>query len=240
VAEAPETTPAPPAPAAETSCPRCGASVDPDQEYCLECGLRLPAREGLVNSLSTAWRRRLPWYPGDWIWPALLTLLIAAAAAVIAIAARDDDTSTARETIVATTPTQVAPTTPPPPAPPQPPPPPPTPAPTPPTARPPAPPPPAPPRPTVIQWPARTSGYTVVIASLPTTNGQARARAKALEAARRGVPSVGVIDSARFSSLHPGYYVVFSGIYDSLEEARRAAQRVSDRYRSAYARQITP
>jgi hypothetical protein len=54
------------------------------------------------------------------------------------------------------------------------------------------------------------------------------------------VPSVGVIVSSRFSGLHPGYYVVFSGIYDSFEEARSAATRVGDRFRSAYPRQITP
>ena len=35
--------------------------------------------------LAHHWQRRLPWYPGDWIWPVLLGLVIAALAAAGAI-----------------------------------------------------------------------------------------------------------------------------------------------------------
>jgi hypothetical protein len=93
---------------------------------------------------------------------------------------------------------------------------------------------------TLVSWPRDKSGYTVVIASLPTSAGIDAARAKALEAARAGLPDVGALDSSRFSSLHPGYYVVFSGIYDRFEEAQQAAGLASDRYHAAYARQVVP
>jgi hypothetical protein len=52
---------------------------------------------------------------------------------------------------------------------------------------------------------------------------------------------VGVLDSAGFSSLHPGYFVVFAGIYDSQAEAQShiiEAHRHS--YRGPYPRRITP
>ena len=48
-----------------------------------------------------------------------------------------------------------------------------------------------------------------------------------------------MLDSNGFASLHPGYYVVFAGVYDSLEEAQIAARRVAARFPNAYARQIT-
>ena len=77
--------PAPPSPDMEGGeCPRCGAAYEPFQEYCLECGLRLPVARGIIPVLATAWRRRISWYPGDWIWPVLLALVIAALAAAIA------------------------------------------------------------------------------------------------------------------------------------------------------------
>ena len=78
------------------ACPRCGAEVDAGQEYCLECGLRLPRREGLVAGLGDAWQRRLPWYPGDWVWPALACLVIAALGAALAILATRDNRATRR------------------------------------------------------------------------------------------------------------------------------------------------
>ena len=33
-------------------CPRCGTRFDPGQEYCLECGSRLGAKEGLIGRLG--------------------------------------------------------------------------------------------------------------------------------------------------------------------------------------------
>ena len=50
-------------------CPRCGVAYEPLQEYCLECGARLPTNRGVVGVLASSWQRRFAWYPGDWIWP---------------------------------------------------------------------------------------------------------------------------------------------------------------------------
>jgi hypothetical protein len=81
----------------------------------------------------------------------------------------------------------------------------------------------------------------VVIESLPSGGGgTAAAVRKARQAAAAGLPSVGVLDSGRFSSLHPGYAVVFSGVYTSFTDAQKAAGVAASKgFRSAYARQIT-
>ena len=68
-------------------CPRCGVAYEPLQEYCLECGARLPTNRGVVGVLATAWQRRLAWYPGDWIWPVLLFAALTAIATTAAVAA---------------------------------------------------------------------------------------------------------------------------------------------------------
>jgi hypothetical protein len=216
----------------QSRCPRCGTAVEPLQEYCLECGVRLRT-PGLVPTLATGWRRRLRWYPGDWIWPSLLALVVAVAAGGAAIWWTRDAQSAAPETLVGDTtqlPTTVetipqttapaaptVPTT---------------------TARTTTTPRSSPRR--LIEWPRRRSGWTLVLASLPTTAGRNAAVAKAREALRAGLPQVGVIDSARYSSLHPGYFVVFSGIYATLSTAQDAASRAADRgYGNAYARRVT-
>src|SRR5581483_8430691 len=90
-------------PAPRDYCPRCGVAYEPLQEYCLECGARLPTNRGVVGVLATAWQRRLAWYPGDWIWPVLLFLvltIVATSAAVAANATR----SKPSHVVIATTP----------------------------------------------------------------------------------------------------------------------------------------
>jgi hypothetical protein len=214
------------------ACPRCGTPHAPNQEYCLECGLRLPVEaQGVVPRLGRAWRRRVRWYPGDWIWPSLLALVIAALAGLGAGAFVSHDrgvgyadrtspvgkvTSTLAppETTTHATATRPAGTRP---------------------AKA-APPPPAAPR----SWPTGQSGYTVVLESLPASNGRAFALAQARAALRSGVPSVGILDSSQFSSLHTGYYVLFSGVYRSFDDASTAATGVqSHGFPRAYPRRIT-
>ena len=214
----PEERPAPPPPppidAEGGNCPRCGTPYEPLQEYCLECGLRLPAAHGVVAVLSSAWRRRLPWYPGDWIWPVLLGLLIAALGATGAIlATRNGDDESASRTQVATGPetlpnTGTVPEEPPPPTGP-------------------------------VDWPAGQSGWTVVLASLPESSGRAAGVRAAQSALDAGLPEAGDLNSSEYSSLHPGYWVVFSGIYDSEDEAQAALDTARGSYPQAYARQIT-
>ena len=223
-----------PAQPGASACPRCGASTEPLQEYCLECGMRLAGPDGVVSTLAGAWTRRFAWYPGDWIWPTLLALLIAAVAATVLIILRSEEPSASPQTIVATM--EQPPTTPtrrlaPPPEPP---------------ANTPVRPPPRDrterPRPNARQlatWQAGRDGYTVVLRSIPTSAGRGLAAGEARRARRAGVRSVGLLESSRYASLHPGYYVVFSGIYGSLEEATNALPRVRARgYPLAYPRQI--
>jgi hypothetical protein len=77
-----------------------------------------------------------------------------------------------------------------------------------------------------------------VIASIPARgNGLSEANAKAKEARTRGLRA-GVLESGKYASLHPGYYVVFAGIYGSLEEAERAARAAISKYPNAYAREV--
>ena len=218
---------------AQTPCPRCGTAVEPLQEYCLECGLRLQT-PGLVPTLATGWRRRLHWYPGDWIWPSLLALVIAVVAGGAAIWWTRDAESAATETVVGdtsqlpTTPITVPPTTAPA-------------SPTVPTAttrttttkRPAS-------RNRLIEWPKGRNAWTLVLVSLPTSSGRDAAVAKARQALGAGLTQVGVIDSSRYASLHPGYYVVFSGMYPSLSEAQAAASKAAAAgYGNAYARRVT-
>jgi hypothetical protein len=242
-------------PAPETPhdyCPSCGASYEPLQEYCLECGTRLPTNRGVVGFLATEWQRRIPWYPGDWIWPVLLFLvltIVATAAAVAASASRDTKAApvVATEphvpvgpgvtranvptiTQANTLPTAPAPTitngtlpqapgapstssvT--------------TPTPTNPNA--------------LTFWPEGKDGWTNVLESLPVTAGRASAAARARAAKRAGLPAVGVLVSSQYSSLHPGYYVVFSGVYATQNQASAAVSSAhSNGFPDAYQTRVT-
>ena len=216
------------------ACAACGTPAETRQEYCLHCGARIvPARR--LSSFGYAWERRIGRYPGDWLFASLLLLLVAAGSATAGIVAgRDTQASAGPRTIVATSPVVPAP-----PAPPEP---------SVPTTTASAPRPTAPvpartprttPKPAVAAWPAR-DGYTVVIASIPARGSGLRdATAKAKEALARGVRGAGVLDSDRFASLHPGYYVVFAGVYPTLDQAQTAARSVASKYPNAYARQVT-
>ena len=226
-------------PPGEPVCPRCGAPHEPGQEYCLECGYRLQPASGLLGRLAGAWQRRFGWYPGDWVWPVLLGFVIAVAGATAAIVLADAGAenkpivateggpphlpTTAPETATVTLPgtstsagPPVTPTAPPPPTT---------------TARAPG---------SLTAWPAGSGGFTVVLESLPARSGRSLAVERARAASRAGLPEVGVLDSSRYSSLHPGYFVVFSGIYGSLGQAQTAqAAAAAKGFRLAYAREIT-
>jgi hypothetical protein len=98
---------------------------------------------------------------------------------------------------------------------------------------------PAPANPAVAVWPAGKSGYSIVLASLPVSRGSAAAAARARAARNAGLRKVGVLDSGRYASLNPGYYVVFAGIYDTEAQAGTgiAAARAAG-FPGAYVRRI--
>jgi hypothetical protein len=211
-------------------CPHCDAGVAPGQEYCLECGARLPHPHGVMPALAGAWRARLRWYPGDWIWAALVLLIVAAAGAAVAVASTG--TTPARtELFVATgakpvpvTPTREVTSTP-------------TPAQqqrnekrthTPPKKQ-----------TTLVTWPFGRTAYTVVLSSYPSATASLKANRLARRAMSSGLTDVGILDSSRYSSLHPGYLVIFTGVYESADDAASAqqhAQRLG--FGKAYTRQI--
>ena len=89
-----------------------------------------------------------------------------------------------------------------------------------------------------MRWPRR-NGYTIVLDAIPRPGGATAARTRALAAVAAGVPDVGVLDSSRFSSLHPGYWIVFSGRYRSLDEALAELPKAARHARGAYTQQIT-
>jgi hypothetical protein len=97
-----------------------------------------------------------------------------------------------------------------------------------------------PPNPATVTWPRNERGWTIVLLSLPQANGRNAATAKATEARKGGLRQVGVLDSSRYASLHPGYYVVFTGIYDTEAEASSALQRAKAVFPTAYQREIVP
>lgn len=84
-------------------------------------------------------------------------------------------------------------------------------------------------------WPADKEGWTVVINNYPE---KARADDRAGAVQSTGVDA-GVLLSSDFTSLCPGYYVVFSGIYTSKTQAERHVQQLKDKdLFGIYAREI--
>jgi hypothetical protein len=94
--------------------------------------------------------------------------------------------------------------------------------------------------PATVTWPQGQRGWTIVLLSLPQANGRAAAAAKAAEARRGGLRRVGVLDSSKYASLHPGYYVVFTGVFESEPEVASALQRAKAVVPGAYPREIIP
>ncbi|MBV8065988.1 MAG: hypothetical protein JOY73_10715 [Actinobacteria bacterium] len=225
-------------------CPRCGAGYETLQEYCLECGDRLPTNRGTVGLLAGAWQRRFPWYPGDWIWPTLLFLAVALVATAVAAATSSSGAGT---TIVATdanvavgpgtgaaaaTGQRTLPTAPKPtvttgPLPK---------APGAPSTEARVPPAPA----GLTAWPAAGTAYTDVLESVPLASGRTLAVARARAAKAAGLPQAGVLVSSGYPSLHPGYYVVFSGVYGTSRAASAALAAAHGKgFSGAYVARIT-
>jgi hypothetical protein len=207
------------------ACPRCGTAFPGGTEYCLECGHRLPAR-AFLGRLRTG-------DPANPAWLVLALLILAALGALVAVfvssGGGERETLVATrlpartlvqrrpifgtETVVQTPAPPVVDTTPPPT-----------------TAR--------PGVTTLRRWSA-ADGYTVVLASVPKANGRSSAVEVAKQALAHGLATVGVLDTKDFSSLHPGYFVVFSGFYRSNASASMHVAQAEAAGFPAYARRIT-
>jgi hypothetical protein len=223
-------------PAPETlSCPNCGAPAAEGQLMCLECGSRL----------ALGYRR-----PPSWRLPAAVVgvvLLIAAIGVAIALAGVTGDAN--KTTAAAPTqgaPSQAAPADTPPTAS--------TPTPAPATSSTstpaptdsgtaggtatPAPSSPAPTDPTSSGWPPGKSGFTVVLASMTT---KAEAEDKLAKAKAAGISTAAILHSDDFPTLNPGYWVVFDGQYDSVDQAQgqAASDRGKGEFSDAYPRFVS-
>ena len=229
----PEASP-PPAPPREPGlCPTCGAPHDPFQEYCLECGHRLPSPAGVRREV---WTRGSP----VWLWAALLTLLLVAlvAGAIVAVAATRGDEEAGSSIPVVSTGPQTTDTvgiiTQPPTV----------------TIN--------PPTSTIIPtttlstttssttttsgtitWPTGRNGYSIFLKSVPTSQGRAQADAAAQRALDNGLTQVGVLNSSDYSSLNAGYWVTFTGVYDSESQANTALPNARSKgFPTAYVRRV--
>ena len=249
--------PAPPreqgAPPTVEECPRCRAPYERYQEYCLECGARLPAAPYSYPTATGAylWSRESQ----AWLWAALVALLVLALGltAVVAVASTRGDgegersarggrtaattpppilqgpaTVTLPQIATVTRPAETAAT--------------------------------APDRAATARtgtidtstrrvvagtalagWPGRKDGFTIVLASVPTSRGRSEAEATARRALDAGLTQVGVLNSSDYLSLNPGYYVTFTGIYDTLGAARNDLESAHILgFPRAYVREILP
>jgi predicted nucleic acid-binding Zn ribbon protein len=235
--EGSEPSPAP-APPPERHCRRCGATLGADQEWCLACG----AAATTEVARPRGWRLPLLLAAG------VVALVVAAIVLAIAelssgpakVAQAPTATPTATPALTATpsaVPTTGAPEnegdqptpgatatvspTPPPnggttaPG-------------TSPTATP-------SPASSFPDWPAGRSAWTIILKSA-TSKSAAESAARDLQS--QGV-TVGVLNSDDHSSLNPGYWVVFSGQYDSQKAAENAMSSLPSKPSDAYVRRVS-
>jgi type IV secretory pathway VirB10-like protein len=204
-----------------TTCPNCAAPADPGQLMCLECGSRL----ALDYERHPTWR-----LPAAVVGIVLLLAGVGVAFALSQVTKDAGNTSASAPTqpVAGGAPADMPPTAA-------------QPAPTTPAAGPPTPstPTPAPsggapsqPAPTTpaapatpaaaAGWPPGKSAFTVIVASLPT---KAAAEAKAKDAQAAGIAAAAVLHSDDFPTLRAGYWVVFDGQYDTIDEATQQANQ---------------
>jgi hypothetical protein len=82
-------------------------------------------------------------------------------------------------------------------------------------------------------------GWIVILASIRTSAGKAYAERVANTARSRRLGDVSVLDSSSRKPLRAGYYVVYTGPFESLSAVQSSAAKVrSSGYRTAYVREI--
>ena len=221
MSDLPPPPPAPPPPPPGPSCHNCGFPVSADQDWCLKCGA------ALTTQVAGA---------GGWRTPlaiAAAVLLVAGAVLVFAFMELSGEADRVANAPV-TGPTGIV-----------------TPTPTPgpsgpsgltgpsgvtgptgsddPTAT------RTPSTTTIGKWPAGETAYTVILFS-ETSRESAQSKARTVSS----LPGVGILESSDYSSLAPGYFVVFSDQYDTLDAAQRAAKSAGSQAPGAYAKEVVP
>lgn len=86
----------------------------------------------------------------------------------------------------------------------------------------------------ISDWPSGTTAYTAILSSVREL---AEAQATA-ERARGTGESAGVLFSTDHAGLSPGFYVVYSGVFDTRAEAVAHARKLAANFSGANARQI--
>lgn len=82
-------------------------------------------------------------------------------------------------------------------------------------------------------------GWIVILASIPTSDGQVAAAKFAAVARENGIQQVGVLNSSNRRPLRGGYWVVYTGPFKSLTDVSSVANTVrSHGYATAYIREL--
>jgi hypothetical protein len=96
------------------------------------------------------------------------------------------------------------------------------------------------PRSQLVVWPRARRGWTIVLASIPKAKGRDEAVAIAQQARAHGLSRVGVLDSSRFASLRPGYWMTFSGRYQNEADATGSLRRARAAVKGARVQRVEP
>jgi hypothetical protein len=91
----------------------------------------------------------------------------------------------------------------------------------------------------LAQWSRAEEGWTIVLVSVPKTRGRDEAVAVAQQARSRGLPQVGVLDSSVFASLRPGYWMTFTGKYETEAEATSVLRKARAAVKGARVAQVS-
>ena len=82
-------------------------------------------------------------------------------------------------------------------------------------------------------------GWIVILASIPTAQGQDAANAFAAQARKAGVGTVSVLKSSNRRPLRGGYWVVYTGPYNTLPQVSTASDTIhGSGFKTAYIRQL--
>jgi len=74
----------------------------------------------------------------------------------------------------------------------------------------------------VSDWPEGETGFTVQLETLPNTSDQAAVDAAKADAETKGAAEVGALDSDEYTSLEPGNFMIYSGVFTGKAAKKKA------------------